>query len=295
MQEAGERSEYLELLKRVLAATLYDESAWTIEGTGAGRYPKRRPWVAAAEAVRAVRRWTATAGRRVRTRVVRCDPYDAQAAEEGRRWPMFGYTMIGVKRLDHLERCMADVVERNVPGDFLEAGVWRGGATIFMRAFLKAHGIGERRVWVADSFEGLPPARGRDREMGDADLSGEAHLKVSLEQVRANFARFGLLDERVRFVKGWFHESLPAAPVERLAVLRLDGDMYSSTMDTLQALYDKVSPGGWVIVDDYPGWEGCRRATDEFRASRGITAPLEKIDWTGVCWRVAGDEGGGRR
>jgi O-methyltransferase len=276
---------YLELLKQCLAATLYDESAWTIEGTGSGRYPKRRPWIAAAEAFRAVRRMVATAGRRRRTLVVRCDPFDAQSAREGRRWPLFGYTMIGLNRLNHLEACMGDVLNRNVPGDFLEAGVWRGGATILMRAVLKARGVTDRSVWVADSFEGLPPPTGIDRTIRDPDLSGESFLKVSLEQVRANFARFGLLDGQVRFLKGWFHETLPGAPIGRLALLRLDGDMYSSTMDTLTALYDKVSPGGYVIVDDYPGWEGCRRATDEFRAARKISAPLTKIDWTGVCWQ----------
>jgi O-methyltransferase len=133
----------------------------------------------------------------------------------------------------------------------------------------------------------LPPATGVDATIAqDADLSGEAYLKASLAQVRANFERFGLLDEQVKFLKGWFSQTLSTAPIQRLAVLRIDSDMYHSTLDVLNALYGRISPGGYVIIDDYPGWEGCRRATDEFRQAHGITAELRKIDWTGVCWQV---------
>jgi O-methyltransferase len=287
MKEWNATSEYLDLLKRALTGTLYDESAWTVEGIGPGRYPRRKPLKFLAESVCAVRRFIATAGRRVPTVVVRCDPYDAAEMEPGRKWPMFGYTMIGLNRLGHIQSCVEDVLRKNVPGDLIEAGVWRGGATIFMRALLRCHQVQDRTVWVADSFEGLPPAKGVDAKItDDADLSREAYLKVSLPQVQANFARFGMLDGQVKFLKGWFEHTLPAAPIERLAVLRIDGDMYHSTLDVLNALYARVSPGGYVIIDDYPGWEGCRRATDEFRAAHGIQAELRRIDWTGVCWQI---------
>jgi O-methyltransferase len=148
--------------------------------------------------------------------------------------------------------------------------------------------VTDRTVWVADSFEGLPPPSADDKAHGgkDPDHSQEAYLKVSLEQVQENFRRFGLLDGQVRFLKGWFRDTLPAAPIGRLALLRLDGDLYSSTMDALDALYDKVGPGGFVIVDDYHAWEGCRKAVDEFRSARGIVAPLVQVDWTAVYWRV---------
>ncbi len=109
---------------------------------------------------------------------------------------------------------------------------------------------------------------------------------MPLERVQENFRRFGLLDEQVRFLKGWFHETLPAAPIERLAILRLDGDMYSSTRDALNALCHKVSPGGFVIVDDYYAWEGCRNAVDEFRAANGIKAPIVQVDWAGAYWQA---------
>jgi O-methyltransferase len=153
---------------------------------------------------------------------------------------------------------------------------------------LKSRGVADRVVWLADSFEGLPPPSADDKAQAanDPDHSQEAYLKVSLERVQENFRRFGLLDDRVRFLKGWFKDTLAAAPIERLSLLRLDGDMYSSTRDALHALYGKVSPGGFVIVDDYYAWEGCRKAVDEFRAAHGITAPMLQVDWTAVYWRV---------
>jgi O-methyltransferase len=109
-------------------------------------------------------------------------------------------------------------------------------------------------------------------------------LAVGVDEVRSNFARYGLLDDQVRFLEGWFADTLPSAPIERLAVLRLDGDMYASTMDALEPLYPKVSPGGFVIVDDY-ALPGCRRAVDEYRARDGIDEPIVDIDGMGVFWR----------
>ena len=170
-----------------------------------------------------------------------------------------------------------------VPGDLIETGVWRGGMTIFMAALLKLEGETDRKVWVADSFEGLPvPASKTD---GD-DLSDVDHLKVSLEQVKANFARFDLLSDQVRFLKGWFCDTLPTAPIESIAVLRLDGDLYSSTMDALHNLYHKVSLGGYVIVDDYAGWDSCKAAVTDFLKEHDLDPEIKMIDWTGAYWKV---------
>ena len=162
-----------------------------------------------------------------------------------------------------------------MPGDFIETGVWRGGTTILMRGVLEAMGDRERSVWVADSFEGLPVP---DAEQYPADTGLDwSHvevLKVGADAVRANFERYGLLDDRVRFLEGWFCDTLPDAPIEQLSVLRLDGDLYQSTMDALVALEPKVSPGGFVLVDDYGGWPPCRAAVDDYRAERGIAEPI---------------------
>ena len=106
-----------------------------------------------------------------------------------------------------------------------------------------------------------------------------------LDTVRELFARYDLLDDQVRFLPGWFRDTLPSAPMARLALLRIDGDLYESARDALAALYRRVSPGGFVIVDDYRCIPACRQAVDEYRQLEGITAPLREIDWTGVFWQ----------
>jgi O-methyltransferase len=217
---------------------------------------------------------------------------DPEARAEGRDWPPTAETMVGSARLANVLECCVAAVTEGVRGDFAETGVWRGGTTILMRAVLAALGDPDRRVWVADSFRGLPVPDG-DRYPADAgiDWSGVGVLQVDADAVRANFARYGLLDDRVRFLEGWFRDTLPKAPIDRLAVLRLDGDLYESTMDALVALEPKVSAGGFVVVDDYGGWEPCRAAVDDYRRDRGITDPMQSVDWTGVWWRKStGDD-----
>ncbi len=200
---------------------------------------------------------------------------DLMRRAEGRDWPADAETMIGLRRLDNLHYCVLQVIKESVPGDFIETGVWRGGACIFLRAALKAYGDRTRRVWVADSFEGLPKPDGRyEQDKGDRHWKKSDVLGVSLEQVKANFSRYGLLDEQVQFLKGWFKDTLPTAPIERLAILRVDGDMYASTMDALTNLYRLVSVGGFVIIDDYGEIETCRQAVDDFRKSQGISTSL---------------------
>ncbi len=211
--------------------------------------------------------------------------FDATKRSNGLDWPSVAHTMIGEKRMANLRRCVETVIAEGVPGDLIETGVWRGGACIYMRAILKAHGVTDRRVFVADSFEGLPPP---DPAKYPADAGDQHHtftpLAVSREQVQANFAKYDLLDDQVLFLKGWFKDTLPGAPIERLAVLRLDGDMYESTMDALSALYHKVVPGGFIIVDDY-ALPGCKRAILDHRAQHGITDALVTIDSMSVYWR----------
>lgn len=220
--------------------------------------------------------------------VVSRQPFDPRLRDEGRDWPSAAETMIGLKRLANVRHCVTEVLRRGVPGDLLEAGVWRGGATILMRAILKVCGDAQRTVWVADSFQGLPKP---DASRYPAD-AGDRHwqfarLAIPVDEVRANFARYGLLDEQVRFLVGWFKDTLPGAPIERLAVLRLDGDMYESTMDALVALYPRLSPGGYVIIDDYGAIPGCRAAVDDYRTRNGIGEAMRPIDWSGVFWQRA--------
>ena len=269
---------YLDLLKRCLTADLYDESAWSVLSgwrSGHGGLAQR------------LRRAAAAFLKRRGLLVVRQRAFDPALRADGTDWPAFGYTMIGVKRLANVESCIRAIVSEDIAGDLIETGVWRGGSAIFMRAVLKQLGVTDRHVWVADSFEGLPkPTNVHDLADRAWDMSENPYLEVSLEQVRANFARFGLLDDRVRFLKGWFRDTLPTAPIDRLALLRLDGDMYEATMDSLENLYAKVSPGGFVIVDDYGSWPACRLAVDRFRESRAVTAQMIAVAGGAAYWRV---------
>lgn len=202
-------------------------------------------------------------------------------------WPNYGETMLGPRRMDNLEHCVRTVIEEEVPGDLIETGVWRGGACIFMRAILAAYGVSDRTVFVADSFEGLPaPDPGTPADRG-ARFHEMKDICVGLESVRENFRKYDLLDDQVVFLEGWFADTLPSAPMEEIAVLRLDGDMYGSTMDALENLHPKVSPGGFVIIDDYC-LEPCRAAVTDYRARYGIEDEIVTIDWAGVFWRRPG-------
>ena len=214
---------------------------------------------------------------------------EPEARLEGREWPGFAHTMIGLRRLLNIRECVETALRDRVAGDLLEAGIWRGGATIFMRALLQAHQVTDRNVWAIDSFEGVPPPNikkyAQDKGMV---LHKFPQLAVKIEEVQANFARYGLLDSQVRLLKGWFHAILPGAAIPNLAVLRLDGDLYQSTFDGLTYLYPKVSPGGFVIVDDYNSIGACRQAVDDYRAANEITESLIGVDWSGAYWRRRG-------
>jgi O-methyltransferase len=206
--------------------------------------------------------------------------------ESGWDWPGEAETMIGMLRLNCIEECVSTIIEEGIPGDLLEAGVWRGGAAIYMRALLFAFGDPNRRVWVADSFEGLPPPDAANFAQDTSmDLSGYEELAVSLEMVQSNFARYGMLDDRVHFLKGWFKDTLSSAPIDRLALLRLDGDYYESTIQGLEGLYDKVSVGGYVIIDDYFTFEPCRRAVEDFRVANTISDEIVQVDQGSAFWR----------
>ncbi|PEF43390.1 TylF/MycF family methyltransferase [Bacillus wiedmannii] len=210
---------------------------------------------------------------------------DVNRRKYGLDWPILAHSMIGRTRLNQLHQAMQTVLDEKIEGDFIETGVWRGGACIFMRGFLKNYNILDRKVWVADSFEGLPMPSAEKYPVDENDILYKFnYLSVSLEDVKRNFEKFDLLDEHVMFLKGWFKDTLPVAPINKVAIARLDGDMYESTMDSLTNLYDKVSPGGFIIIDDYSLYT-CKTAVTDFRRDRNINDPLQNIDQCSVFWR----------
>lgn len=269
----GLRDRYLDLLKRsVCGLTLADPPLALYAPAGNSLATKAGAFL----------------NKALRTRhlaLARTANFDEARREQGHDHPASALSMIGLKRLTNLQECVETVIADGVPGDLIETGVWRGGACILMRGILEAHGVHDRTVWVADSFQGLPPP---DADSHPADAGDKHHLfdslAVSQQEVAENFARFGLLDEQVRFLEGWFSETLPTAPIEQLAVARLDGDMYGSTIDALTALYPKLSAGGFLIIDDY-NLGPCKQAVTDYRQAHGITEPIVDIDGRGVFWR----------
>lgn len=275
----------IDLFKSILSASFYDESSWRIvEGPMPHDVAASGPLgIASAKIKKAIIRALHARG----LVLMRPQPFRADLREGGLDWPFFGYTMIGHKRLDNIQHAVEAVLSDNIPGDFIETGVWRGGAVMLMKAVLDSRGVTDRCVWCADSFAGLPPPNETDRALSvTSDFSDRSFLAVSQEQVEANFKRFGLLDENVKFLKGWFSDTLPTAPIDKLAILRLDGDLYESTMDALVNLYPKLQPGGFLIIDDYASWAGCKQAITDYRKEHGITADLQIIDDHAAFWRV---------
>jgi hypothetical protein len=234
------------------------------------------------------------------------NPFSADRRVQGKDWPSQAHTMIGMRRLDNVQELVEHILEERIPGDLIETGVWRGGSTIFMRGLLKVYDVTDRVVWVADSFAGLPvteehgmssrswssPGLEMRAQIAESSLPEQLQEKLDLlmhgttyEEVRERFARYGLLDEQVQFLRGWFRDTLPAAPIDRLALLRLDGDFYDSTYDALAALYPKLSNGGYAIVDDYGTFAECRQAVHDYLGSVSKEPDIKPIDDEAVYWQ----------
>jgi O-methyltransferase len=197
-------------------------------------------------------------------------------------WPKTALSMLSKERMHQLRLAVETVLEENIPGDFIETGVWRGGACLMMRAVLAARQVTNRKIFLADSFCGLPLPNANRYPLDRNDLHHTfQELAIPLEEVKSHFV---LDDPQVEFVAGWFKDTLPKLNTT-FALIRLDGDMYESTSDALVNLYPKTSPGGFVIIDDWGSVRGCREAVIDFRKSNGIETPPIAIDRWGVYWR----------
>lgn len=242
------REKYITVVKDALTGTLLETPSvsWEVLGKGHGTLPET--------------------------------PYVAASRAAGLDWPKYGYTMVGTARLDMLQSALIDVISRRIPGDFIECGVWRGGASIFARLVWNAYHKTARTVYVADSFAGLPPSRTSLEQSIKWDHT--PFLEVPLASVKRNFEHFGADALRnVVFIKGFFNDTLPLwrPRIKALSVLRLDGDMYESRADIMANLYEQVSVGGYVIVDDWFGFP-CRNAVEDFMRHHGRNLDVVPID-----------------
>lgn len=260
-RELTYRDRYLDLLEKALTFSLWPEPPRPIECSG----DRSWKWRAARFVDRLLQR---TVGARVAiSRQIN--------REVGEDWPALAHTMVGRKRLRNVRELCETVESYGIPGAFIECGVWRGGCSIFARACLD-----ERRpVICCDSFNGLP------FDPSEPEWCAFDFLRVPVYEVRKNFEAYGLACN-VRFVPGLFSETLPTIR-EPIAILRCDGDMYSSTITILANLYHHVSPGGFVIIDDW-NLPNCRRAVEDFRRLDKEAATIVDIDGVAVFWRKEG-------
>lgn len=218
-------------------------------------------------------------------RLARWSRFDPAKRKDGLDWPIHAETMVGLERLNQLHQALDTIEEEKIPGNILEAGVWRGGAMIFVAQYLNVWQLSGRKVFACDSFQGLPRAQ-KEFPVDEGDTwHSYDYLSVSLEQVQENFASYMVPMDNVVFVKGFFSESLENLDCGPLAILRMDGDMYSSTTQTLHQLFDKVSEGGFVIIDDWQ-LEGARKAVRDFLEARSLDPHIHEIKGAGAYFRV---------
>jgi O-methyltransferase len=189
-----------------------------------------------------------------------------------------------------LVRAVDHVIERGIPGALVECGVYMGGNIEVMIRGLQRHGVSDRDVYLYDTFAGMPkPTDKDDCALGGVDLwetfrteadgdRGSNWMKAGVELVRQRLSTLSYPEERLRFVKGMVEDTIPAVVPDRIAILRLDTDFYSSTKHELQHLYPRLSPGGILIIDDYGAFPGSRMATDEYAAEHGINWFLHRVD-----------------
>jgi O-methyltransferase len=194
------------------------------------------------------------------------------------------FTMVPRESLIDLACQVNAVLSLGIPGDFVECGVWRGGASFLIADLLRQAEIHDRKVWLFDSFEGLPPPEEIDGPAAQAytENTGSSwyfdNCSASFEEVQQTAMDLGLLPY-TEFVKGWFDQTLPVnrERIGPIAILRIDGDWYSSVRCCLDNLYDQVVDGGFVIFDDYYTWEGCAIALHEFLGARRLGHRIESM------------------
>ncbi len=216
-------------------------------------------------------------------------PLDFSAAEIALVEHIKPYTMTTPERIRSLIHAVRYLHEHNIPGDIVECGVWRGGSMIATAKTLQEVGGANRHLWLYDTFEGMTAPSEHDVSNKGTKASDKFEKRkrnddssdwcfASLEEVQANLNATGYPKDKLRYVKGKVEDTLPAQAPDKIALLRLDTDWYESTLHELETLFDRIVPGGILIIDDYGDWSGAKKAVDEFLAKRKIPFFLGRVD-----------------
>ena len=202
------------------------------------------------------------------------------------------FTMTSVERMYALHTAVRHVVARDIPGDFVECGVWRGGSAMMIAMTLAEMGASSRRLHLFDTFAGMTRPEDVDRRGKDGSetvsrwelFQREDHNEwayAPLDEVKTNMATTGHPAESIVYVEGEVEKTLPAQAPGAIALLRLDTDWYRSTHHELTCLYPHLAPSGVLIIDDYGSFEGAKKAVDDYFAAAGGGPFLHRIDTAG--------------
>ena len=196
------------------------------------------------------------------------------------------HTMAKNGNLLNLHRLAGHVAAEKIPGDLVECGVWNGGSSAIMgKALMECGGLKGRRLWLFDSFEGVPKPGEKDGWF-ERTFYFKGWNKGDIQHVREAFARLNVPMDNVRIVPGWFNQTLKSSAVERIALLHIDADWYDSVRDILEAFYERVVPGGFVVLDDYGSWQGCRSAVHDFISMHGLAVKIVRVSRIGAFFQM---------
>lgn len=197
------------------------------------------------------------------------------------------YTMTSYARIVSLIMGIEYLLDQEMAGAITECGVWRGGSMMAVARTLLQRGVTNRDLFLYDTFEGMPAPSPHDgqalsqfRRLQAANLA-DRWCRAELDEVWRNMRSTGYPGERIHCIKGKVEETIPDHAPTMISLLRLDTDWYESTRHTMEHLYPRLTVGGLLILDDYGHWDGCKRAVDEFFATRSISLFLSRVDYTG--------------
>jgi O-methyltransferase/8-demethyl-8-(2,3-dimethoxy-alpha-L-rhamnosyl)tetracenomycin-C 4'-O-methyltransferase len=212
---------------------------------------------------------------------------------------VYVYSMLSLEGLENIENSTKAILNNNINGDFVECGVWRGGTGIIIKKLLQKYNNSNKQIFLLDSYEGMENLEKSNsleetdkldelcsNILNDAEkYFGKKLIETNYDEVKNNLKHFGCYDDKIILLKGWFNNEFPFDNINTISLLRLDCDYYYPTKICLEKLYNKISKGGFIILDEYYlEFMGEKNAVDEFRSKNNITSKLIPVDNNIAYW-----------